>query len=136
MTDQASDPRIGLTVTHRRYVPASHTHYGGDLVDGAYILGLFGDAATELCIRSDGDEGLFAAYSGVQFKAPVRGGDVVEASATLVGIGHRSRQLHFTARIACRSTPHHPSASTVLDPPIIAVMAQGTVVIPAAQPRP
>ena len=71
------DPRLGLTVTHRRYVPYSHAHYGGSLVDGAYVLGLFGDVATEVCIQGDGDEGLFAAYSDVQFRAPVRAGDIV-----------------------------------------------------------
>jgi len=56
------DARLGLTVTHRRYVPYAHAHYAGNLVDGAYSLGLFGDVATELCIRTDGDEGLFASY--------------------------------------------------------------------------
>ena len=55
-----TDARLGLTVTHRRYVPYSHAHYAGNLVDGAYALGLFGDVATEVCIRTDGDEGLFA----------------------------------------------------------------------------
>jgi 3-aminobutyryl-CoA ammonia-lyase len=60
-----ADPRLGLTVTHRRYVPYSAAHYGGNLVDGAYVLGLFGDVATEACIRTDGDEGLFASYSDV-----------------------------------------------------------------------
>ncbi len=76
------DPRLGLTVTHRRYVPYSHAHYGGNLVDGAYVLGLFGDVATEVCIRTDGDEGLFASYSDVQFRAPVLAGDVLEVTAT------------------------------------------------------
>ncbi len=64
---------VGLRVTHRRYVPYSHAHYAGNLVDGAYSLAAFGDVATEMCILTDGDEGLFASYSDVQFKAPVRG---------------------------------------------------------------
>ena len=76
-----STPEVGLTVTHRRYVPYSHAHCAGDLVDGAYGLGLFGDVATELCIRTDGDEGLFASYTDVRFLAPVRAGDCVEAEA-------------------------------------------------------
>ena len=59
---------VGMTVTHRRYVPYSHAHYAGNLVDGAYSLAAFGDVATELCIRTDGDEGLFASYSDVQFR--------------------------------------------------------------------
>ncbi len=36
-------------------------HYAGRLVDGARIVGLLGDLATELLIRHDGDEGLFVA---------------------------------------------------------------------------
>ena len=63
MNEHEADPRMGFSVTHRRYVPYSHAHYAGHLVDGAYVLGLFGDVATELCIRTDGDEGLFASYS-------------------------------------------------------------------------
>ena len=58
----STDERMGMSVTHRRYVPYSHAHYGGNLVDGAYVLSMFGDVATELLIRTDGDEGLFAAY--------------------------------------------------------------------------
>ena len=80
---QPPDPRTGTTVVHRRYVPYAHAHYAGNLVDGAYGLGLFGDVATELCIRTDGDEGLFASYSDVQFLAPVRAGDCIEVVAEL-----------------------------------------------------
>ncbi len=121
----------GFCVTHRRYVPHSHAHYGGDLVDGAYSLGLFGDVATELCIRTDGDEGLFAGYADVVFGAPVRAGDVVEATATLDRIGTRSRTVSFEARVVCRADPQRgPSAARVLDPPIVATTAVGTVVVP------
>ena len=130
MTD-APDPRLGLTVVHRRYVPFSHAHYAGDLVDGAYGLGLFGDVATELCIRTDGDEGLFASYSDVQFVAPVRAGDVVEVSATLVRLGRRSREMRFEVRVVCRARADAaPGRSDVLDPPVVATTATGTVVVP------
>src|SRR6266481_1429629 len=95
----------GATVTHRRYVPYSHAHYGGSLVDGAYVLGLFGDVGTELSIRADGDEGLLASYSDVQFLAPVRAGDVVEATATITRVGRRSRGVSFEARVLCRADP-------------------------------
>jgi 3-aminobutyryl-CoA ammonia-lyase len=123
----------GLTVTHRRYVPASHAHYGGSLVDGAYVLGLFGDVATEAAIRMDGDEGLFASYSDVQFRAPVRAGDVIEATATVIRTGRRSRDLAFEARVVCRADPARgPSAAAVLDEPIVVVTATGTVVVPVA----
>ena len=125
-------PAAGLTVAQRRYVPASHAHYGGNLVDGAYVLALFGDVATEVCIRMDGDEGLFASYSDVQFRAPVMAGDVIEATATVVRVGRRSRELTFEARVVCRADPARgPSASRVLDEPLVVVTARGTVVVPA-----
>jgi 3-aminobutyryl-CoA ammonia-lyase len=120
-----------ITVTHRRYVPYAHAHYAGNLVDGAYSLGLFGDVATEVCIRLDGDEGLFASYDDVQFKAPVQAGDVLEITATVVRMGTRSRRIAFASTVVCRGTGG--SAATVLDPPIVAVTATGTVVVP---PRP
>ena len=128
-----SDTRLGLTVTHQRYVAYSHAHYGGDLVDGAYVLGLFGDVATEMCIRTDGDEGLFASYSDVQFRAPVRAGDVLAISATVTRVGTRSRELSFEALVLCRAEPARgPSAAAVLAEPIVAVTATGTVVVPLA----
>jgi len=122
---------VGLRVVHRRYVPHSHAHYGGSLVDGAYVLGLFGDAATELCIRSDGDEGLFAGYDTVEFSAPVQAGDVLEVTATLDRVGRRSRGVAFEASVVCRAEPERsPSAARVCDPPVVAVVAHGTVVVP------
>ena len=127
----AMDRRLGLVVTQSRYVPYSHAHYGGSLVDGAYVLGLFGDAGTELCIRCDGDEGLFASYSDVQFRAAVRAGDVVEVTARVTRMGTRSRTLEFTCVVVCRARPDEgASAAEVLDPPVLAVTATGTVVVP------
>jgi 3-aminobutyryl-CoA ammonia-lyase len=126
-------PGEGLTVTQRRYVSAADAHYGGNLVDGAYVLALFGDVATEACIRMAGDEGLFASYSDVQFKAPVLGGDVIEVTATVVRVGRRSRELAFEARVVCRADPDQgASASRVVEPPLTVVTARGTVVVPAA----
>ena len=125
--------RPGLTVTHRRYVPYAHAHYAGGLVDGAYVLGLFGDVATEMCIRTDGDEGLFAAYTQVQFRAPVRAGDMVEVTGVVTRVGSRSRTVDFTARVTCRGRPElGASAAEVLDPPLEVVTATGVVVVPAA----
>jgi 3-aminobutyryl-CoA ammonia-lyase len=130
----ATGAKAGLTVTHRRYVPYAHAHYAGHLVDGAYVLGLFGDVATEVCIRTDGDEGLFASYSDVQFHAPVRAGDVLEVEATVTRVGRRSRALELVARVTCRGRPEvSESAAAVLDPPVVAVTAHGTVVVPPAR---
>ena len=118
-----------ITVTHRRYVPYAHAHYAGNLVDGAYSLGLFGDVATEVCIRLDGDEGLFASYDDVQFRAPIQAGDVLEIEATVVHTGTRSRRIEFQAVVVCRGT--EGSAAQVLAEPIVATTAVGTVVVPA-----
>jgi 3-aminobutyryl-CoA ammonia-lyase len=127
----SDDARLGTSVTHRRYVPYSHAHYGGNLVDGAYVLAMFGDVATELCIRTDGDEGLFAGYDEVSFRAPVMGGDVLEATATVTRVGSRSRGVSFEARVVCRSNPDaSASAATVLANPLVVTSATGTVVVP------
>ena len=124
---------VGLSVTHRRYVRHGDAHYGGNLVDGAYVLGLFGDVATEMCVRTDADEGLFASYSDVQFRAPVLAGDIIEATAEVIAVGRRSRQLAFEARVVCRAdTGRGDSAATVLSEPVVVVTATGTVVVPAA----
>ena len=132
MTEQLPSPQEGLRVTHRRYVPYSHAHYAGDLVDGAYGLGLFGDVATEMCVRTDGDEGLFASYSDVQFRAPVRAGDLVEATAELVRVGTRSRTLEFTLRVVGRGRPDlGTSAARMLDEPVVATTARGVVIVPS-----
>jgi 3-aminobutyryl-CoA ammonia-lyase len=122
----------GLRVTHRRYVPYSHAHYAGNLVDGAYTLGLFGDVATELCITTDEDEGLFASYSDVQFHSPVHAGDILEVTAVLVRVGTRSRVIEFTASVVGRGAPETgTSTSRMLPEPVVATTATGTCVVPA-----
>ncbi|GAA4692202.1 hotdog domain-containing protein [Nocardioides nanhaiensis] len=128
-------PEVGARVVHRRYVPYSHAHYAGHLVDGAYSLGLFGDVATEMCIVTDGDEGLFASYDDVQFREPVRAGDVLEISCELVRVGTRSRTLELAVHVVARGcpTPEQPGAARVVKPPLVATTATGTVVVP---PRP
>ena len=124
---------VGIRVVHRRYVAYSHAHYAGNLVDGAYSLALFGDVATEMCIRTDGDEGLFASYSDVQFKAPVRAGDVLEVTAEVVRVGRRSRTLEFAVRVVGRGRPDlSESAAEMLEEPLVATTATGVVVVPAA----
>jgi 3-aminobutyryl-CoA ammonia-lyase len=127
-----TNAEVGLVVVHRRYVPYSHAHYAGNLVDGAWGLGLFGDVATEMCIHTDGDEGLFASYTDVQFRAPVRAGDVVEARATLVRVGSRSRQMDFELVVVARGegSGGSESAAHILAEPIVATTATGTVVVP------
>ncbi|GAB3825576.1 hotdog domain-containing protein [Kribbella italica] len=128
-----SKAEVGLSVTHRRYVPYSHAHYAGHLVDGAYVLGLFGDVATEVCIVADGDEGLFASYSDVQFLQPLRAGDMVEVTATITRVGTRSRELGFAAHVVCRGRPDRSeSAAEVLAEPLLITRATGTVVVPVA----
>jgi len=109
---------------------AHDTHYGGNLVDGARVLALFGDVATELLIRSDGDEGLFAGYESVEFLAPVHAGDFIEAEGRIVRFGTRSRAIEFEARKVIAARPEvSPSAAYVLAPPQIVCRAKGTCVV-------
>ena len=110
----------------------SDAHYGGNLVDGARMLGLFGDVATEILIRLDGDEGLFVAYDSVEFKAPVFAGDYVEAIGRLEKVGNTSRKMVFEAYkvIEAGIDPQRPYAAKVLEEPMIVCRASGTCVVP------
>ena len=106
-------------------------HYGGNLVDGAKMLQLFGDVATELLIREDGDEGLFRAYDNVEFLAPVYAGDYIEATGEIVSKGNTSRKMVFTAKkVIIPRADISPSAADNLDEPIIVCRASGTCVTP------
>jgi 3-aminobutyryl-CoA ammonia-lyase len=124
------------TVVVRVRMGAHDAHYGGNLVDGARILGLFGDVATELLIRLDGDEGLFAAYDLVEFKAPVYAGDYIEARGRIVKAGNTSRTMEFEAhKVISVRTDISPSAADVLTEPVLVVRARGTCVTPKASQR-
>jgi 3-aminobutyryl-CoA ammonia-lyase len=116
---------------------SSHdAHYGGNLVDGARMLGLFGDVATELCIRRDGDEGLFRAYDAVEFLAPVYAGDFIEAEGEIVSEGNTSRKMRFEARKVIRPRPDvNDSAADVLSEPVVVCRASGTCVVPKDKQR-
>ena len=129
---------IGTRVTVRLRMSAHDAHYAGELVDGARMLALFGDLATELLIRLDGDEGLFRAYESVEFLAPVMAGDYIEASAELVKIGATSRKMTFEARKVIgnlRATGLAASAGEVLAEPVVVCRAVGTCVTPKAMQR-
>ncbi|HEX4012290.1 MAG TPA: hotdog domain-containing protein [Candidatus Cybelea sp.] len=111
-------------------------HYGGNLVDGARMLALFGDAATELLIRMDGDEGLFASYDSVEFLAPVFAGDYVEVTGTIVNVGKTSRRMEFEARKVIVARPDvNESAADLLDTPVVVCRATGTCVTPRKKKR-
>ncbi|PDP81524.1 3-aminobutyryl-CoA ammonia lyase [Porphyromonas gingivalis] len=111
---------------------AHDAHYGGNLVDGARMLQLFGDVATELLIMQDGDEGLFCAYDNVEFLAPVFAGDYIEAIGEITHVGNTSRKMKFEARKVIRPrTDISESAADVLDEPIVVCRATGTCVVPA-----
>jgi 3-aminobutyryl-CoA ammonia-lyase len=129
-------PGVGLKVTLRLRMGTHDAHYGGNLVDGARMLGLFGDVATELLIRLDGDEGLFRAYDKVEFLAPVYAGDYIEAEGTITAVGNTSRKMEFEARKVIRSAPQiNESAAEVLRPPVVVCKASGTCVTPREKQR-
>ena len=116
---------------------SSHdAHYGGNLVDGARMLQLFGDVATELLIINDGDEGLFKAYDAVEFLAPVYAGDYIEAVGKIVKVGNSSRKMEFEARkVIVPRTDINDSAAEVLKEPIVVCKASGTCVVPKDKQR-
>lgn len=123
-------------VTIRLRMSAHDAHYGGNLVDGARMLGLFGDVATELLIRNDGDEGLFCAYDNVEFLAPVFAGDYIEAIGEITKIGNTSRKMQFEARKVVQArTDINDSAAEVLETPIVVCRASGTCVVPKDKQR-
>ena len=120
-----------MKATLRARMGSGDAHYAGGLVDGARILELFGDAATELLIRNDGDEGLFRAYDSVEFLAPVYAGDFIEAEGELVSVGVTSRKMSFTARKVISPRPDiSPTACDVLPEPVVVCRASGTCVVP------
>jgi len=111
-------------------------HYGGNLVDGAKMLQLFGDVATELLIRNDGDEGLFVGYESVEFKAPVYAGDYIEAVGEITSVGNSSRKMVFEARkVIVPRADINDSACDVLEEPVIVCRAVGTCVVPKTKQR-
>lgn len=130
-SNTGSHPSRSCTIRLRM---SSHdAHYAGELVDGARMLALFGDVATELLIRHDGDEGLFRAYESIEFLAPVFAGDYIEAYGEIVEVGRTSRKMRFEARKVAgnvRKPGLAASASEVYDPPIVVTRAMGTCVVP------
>jgi len=125
-----------LKATIRVRMSLHDAHYGGNLIDGARILSLFGDVATELLIRYDGDEGLFRAYDSVEFLAPVYAGDFIEATGEIVEIGKTSRKMVFEAKKIIAARPDiNDSAAEVLEEPIIVCKASGTCVVPKEKQR-
>lgn len=123
-------------VVIRLRMGAEDAHYGGGLVDGAKMLHLFGDVATELLIQRDGDEGLFRAYESVEFLAPVYAGDYIEAVGRIVKEGNTSRTMEFEARKVIQARADiSPTAADVLATPVVVCKAKGTCVTPLKDQR-
>lgn len=121
--------REGLEALIRVRVGHEQAHYAGNLVDGAHVLKLFGDVATELCIVGDGEEGLFRAYDSVEFLAPVRGGDYLEIRGKVTRVGKSSRGMEFTAVKVIEADPAGNGRARVLSPPVPVCRATGTCVV-------
>ena len=125
-----------MKATLRLRLSAHDAHYGGGLVDGARVLGLFGDVGTELLIRLDGDEGLLRAYDSVEFLAPLHAGDFVEVEGEIVSTGKTSRKMKFEARKYISPRPDvSDSAADLLAQPVVVCRATGTCVTPAQKQR-
>jgi 3-aminobutyryl-CoA ammonia-lyase len=125
-----------ITAKIRVRLSASDAHYGGQLVNGAHMLSLFGDVATELAIISDGDEGLLVAYENVEFLAPIFAGDYVEVIGRVTRIGRTSRRMEFEAyKVITARRDISDSAADVLDQPVLIGRAIGTTVVKAERQR-
>ncbi|MCL2391879.1 MAG: hotdog fold thioesterase [Oscillospiraceae bacterium] len=125
-----------MKATIRLRMSTHDAHYGGNLVDGARMLALFGDVATELLIKNDGDEGLFRAYDSVDFLAPVYAGDYIEATGEIVEKGSTSRKMIFEAKKVIAPRPEiSSSACDVLETPIVVCKASGTCIVPKDKQR-
>ena len=126
-------PEVKLRVR----ISASDVHYAGDFVDGAHIMKLFGDVATELTIRYDGDEGLLRAYEKVEFLEPVHGGDFLEVTGKIIKVGNTSRGILFEAFkiISSSQNVRQESACDVLKSPILVATATGTAVVTKEKQR-
>ena len=125
MTNSLPEAKLRLRMSSR------DAHYAGNLVDGARILNLFGDLATELTVRYDGDEGLLRAYDKVEFLAPVHAGDFIEVTGKITETGKTSRRMSFEAYKVIAPSPdqRYESACNVLEPPILVAKASGTCVV-------
>jgi 3-aminobutyryl-CoA ammonia-lyase len=125
-----------MNASVRVRMSAHDAHYGGQLVNGAHMLSLFGDVATELAIMCDGDEGLLVGYESIEFLAPLYAGDYIEAYGRITKVGRTSRQMEFEARKVIAARPEiSDSAADILDVPIIVGRAIGTTVVKADRQR-
>ena len=125
-----------ITSTIRVRMSSKNAHYGGNLVDGAHMLHLFGDVATEMSIKLDGDEGLFLRYNEVEFLAPTYAGDYIEARGEITKIGNTSRTMEFIAEKVIAARPDvSASAADFLDEPVVVCRAKGICVTPKEAKR-
>ena len=126
----------GLETRHRLRLSQADAHYGGDLVAGGHLMELFGDVATELCIRSDGDEGLLAGYSEVNFLQPVYAGEFIEIVAKIIRAGGTSREMSFQVlRYASPRPDVSDSAADLALQPELVATAVGTCVVKKERQR-
>lgn len=126
----------GLEARHRLRLSQADAHYGGDLVAGGRLMELFGDVATELCIRADGDEGLLAGYSEVRFLQPLYAGDFVEIVGKIVRAGETSREMSFKVQRYAAPRPDISDSAAELAPePEVVATATGTCVVKKERQR-
>jgi 3-aminobutyryl-CoA ammonia-lyase len=131
-----TDPTDPCTVMLRVRIGAEEAHYGGNLVDGARMLRLFGDVVTEIAIRTDGDEGLLSHYAEVTFTAPVHAGDFIEVTGRLTKESRLRRVVELEARKVIEARYEEGrSTAGVLDEPVVVCRAVGVVVVPVHKAR-
>ncbi|MUL83746.1 MULTISPECIES: hotdog domain-containing protein [unclassified Mycolicibacterium] len=118
-------------IVQRRYVSYADAHYAGGLVDGAYVMRIFGEVATELSVVTEGDEGLLAGYEAVDFHEPVLAGDLLEVTGRITSVGRRSRRLELQAYVTSRSDhTERESGAVQLKEKLLVTSAVAVLVVP------
>lgn len=114
----------------RLRIPPEEAHYGGDLVSGAKLMELFGDAMTLLAISNCSDEGLLKSWENVEFEEQVFPGDYIRIAAKKVSTSVLQEEYELFAYREVESRDSDTADCVLLEPPQLVAQAQGTFVLP------
>lgn len=122
-----------FTITVR--VNSRDAHYGGNVVAGARVLELFGDAVTGLTAVESGNEGLLTSWTEVKFLKTVHPGDFLQVTAEVVKKKNLRRFVRLTADRFIRGLAAEDASVETVEPAERVAEADGIIVIPYADAR-
>ncbi|HVV75621.1 MAG TPA: hotdog domain-containing protein [Mycobacteriales bacterium] len=117
----------GATASIRLRLSPTDARYAGGLAAGSTAMAIFADLETELSLLEGGDEGLCAGYESVEFLAPLRVGDFVEATGRVVARGRSSRKC--TVELYKVLSVDDDGVLVKQDGPVLAARATVTIVV-------